>query len=136
MNTRLQVLSSTIFAMVICSNAFADTHRVDLGWGNITPCSTLEWTNDGFLGTPSPTYRQSPQRVMAYALIDAPTLPGIQNDLQQCALQGAGAAGLSAIVASPAAAMPTFQATFGSCMANRSQDWGTISLNLSEGQCM
>lgn len=136
MKTRLAVLSSIFFVTFIGSNALAETHRVELGWGNIDNCRTLEWTNNGFLGTPSPTYRESEQRVYAYALIDAPTLPGIQNDLQQCAVQGAAAAGLGVIIATPAAAYPAFQAAFGACMSQRAQNWASFSLNLSEGQCM
>jgi hypothetical protein len=103
--------------------------------GNITPCSTVEWRNDGIFGTPSPTYIQTPQRVYAYAVVETPTVAGIQNDVQQCAVQGAAAAGLAAIIASPAGAMPAFQAQFESCLQERAQSYFSLSLELSEGQC-
>lgn len=136
MKSRVAILCSILLVNFIGESALAETHRVELGWGNIDNCRTLEWRNDGIFGTPSPTYRESEQRVYAFALIDAPTLPGIQNDIQQCAVQGAAAAGLSTIILTPAAAYPSFQAAFGACMSQRSQDWASFSLNLSEGQCM
>jgi hypothetical protein len=123
-------------ACLFVSSAHAQSITVQLGWGNITPCSTVEWTNDGILGTPSPTVRTAEQRVYAYATIAAPSASSIQNDLQQCAVQGAAAAGLSAIIASPAAAMPAFQAQFEGCMRARARNYFSLQLHLSEGQCM
>ena len=114
---------------------FAENFRIDLGYGNITPCSTLEWTNDGIFGTPSPTYRSSPQIVHAYADVSAPSVANIQNDVQQCAVQGAAAAGLAAIISSPAGAMPAFQGQFESCMYSRASSYFSLSLLLGEGEC-
>lgn len=116
--------------------ALADTHRIELGWGNITPCSKVETNNDGWLGLPSVTTRVADQRVTAYAVVDAPTLPGIQNDIQQCAVQGAAAATLGTILTSPAAAMPAFQAQFESCLRERAAEYFSMRLELSDGQCM
>ncbi|WP_156369719.1 MULTISPECIES: hypothetical protein [Enterobacter] len=114
----------------------AHAERVDLGWGNITPCSRVIWRNDGIFGTPSPTLETAEQRVHAYAEVDAPSIPGIQNDIQQCAVQGAAAATLTAIITSPAGAMPAFQAQFESCMQQRARQYFTISLGVSDGECM
>lgn len=133
----LKALRTTVLlTVVLCSQANAEANRIQLGWGNITPCSTVEWRNDGFLGTPSPTVKTAEQRVYAYAVVEAPNLGGIQNDIQQCAVQGAAAAGLAAIIASPAGAMPAFSAQFQSCMQQRAQSYLSLSLELSEGQCM
>lgn len=125
-----------MLAAGLCGQVNAETQKVELGWGNITPCSTVEWRNDGPFGTPSPTLIESEQRVYAYAVVETPTVPGIQNDIQQCAVQGAAAAGLAAIIASPAGAMPAFQAQFESCLQQRAQNYFSLSLELSEGQCM
>jgi len=133
---RLALGTIVLLAAGLCSEVNAESQKVELGWGNITPCSTVEWTNDGIFGTPSPTLRLAEQRVYAYAVVEAPTVAGIQNDIQQCAVQGAVAAGLTAIIASPAGAMPAFQAQFESCLKQRAQSYFSLSLELSEGQCM
>ena len=133
-----RVILSSLAATLIGLPTFAraESYDIELGWGNITPCSRVVWRNDGIFGTPSPTVETSEQRVYAYATIKAPSLPGIQNDVQQCAVQGAAAAGLTAIIASPAGAMPAFQAQFESCLRSRARDYFGIQLRLSEGQCM
>lgn len=125
-----------LFLIGSASYASADPVRVELGWGNITPCSRVIWRNDGIFDTPSPTVETAEQRVSAYAVVNAPTLPGIQNDIQQCAVQGAAAATLAAIIASPAGAMPAFQGTFESCLRSRARNYFSLSLQVSEGQCM
>ncbi len=124
------------FSGLFTGVAFAEEMDVPLGWGNITPCSKVEWNNNGFAGLPSPTLRTAEQRVYASARINAPDAGSIQNDLQQCAVQGVSAAGLTAIIASPGAAMPAFAAQFGSCLESRGKNYSSISLNVSEGQCM
>lgn len=121
---------------LIGSAARAEKINVELGWGNITPCSRVEWRNDGIFGTPSPTLETAEQRVSVYAVVDAFNASSIQNDIQQCAVQGAAAAGLSAIIASPAAAMPAFSAQFESCLQSRAKDYSSLQLGVSEGQCM
>lgn len=133
--SRLQLMVAA-FAYCISSGANAESYTVELGWGNITPCSRVEWTNDGLWGTPSPTVETAEQRVYAYAVVEAPTVGGIQNDIQQCAAQGAAVATLTAIIASPSGAMPAFQAQFESCFRDRARDYFSLQLQLSEGQCM
>lgn len=125
-----------VFAACLSSQVSAETHKIELGWGNITPCSKVEWRNEGPFNTPSPTLVEAEQRVYAYAVVETPTMAGIQNDVQQCAVQGAAAAGLTAIIASPAGAMPAFQSQFQSCLQQRAQNYLSLSLELSEGQCM
>lgn len=39
----------------IYGQAHADTTKVELGWGNITPGTKVEWRNDGIFGLPLPT---------------------------------------------------------------------------------
>lgn len=136
---RIALCIIVLLAAGLCSEVKAESQKVELGWlgwGNITPCSTVEWTNDGIFGTSSPTLRLAEQRVYAYAVVEALTVAGIQNDVQQCAVQGAVAAGITAIIASPAGAMPAFQAQFESCLKQRAQSYFSLSLELSEGQCM
>lgn len=120
--------------LVACNLAFAESHQIELGSGNITPCSKVEWRQDDF-GIPWPTTQFADQRVTAYAVIEAPTLPGIQNDVQQCAVQGAAAATLTSIFASPGGAMPAFQAQFESCMRDRASEYFSLQLQLSDGEC-
>lgn len=114
---------------------FAENFRIDLGYGNITPCSTLEWRNEPPFGIPVPTYRTSPQIVHAYADVSAPSVANIQNDVQQCAVQGAAAAGIAVIITSPAAAMPVFKGQFDSCMQGRTASYFSLSLLLGQGEC-
>ena len=131
------ILISVLTLSSFCHLVFAETYRTELGSGNITPCSRA--TNSGrsiFGDLISDSIVTAEQRVTAYAVVEAPTLPGIQNDIQQCAVQGAAAAGISAILASPAAAMPAFQGQFQSCLQDRAKQYFSISLELSEGQCM
>jgi hypothetical protein len=134
--SRIACSTLALLAASLFSQAGAETTRVELGWGNITPCSKVEWRNDGIFGTPSPTVVTAEQRVHAYAVVETPTVAGIQNDIQQCAVQGAAAAGLAAILASPAGAMPAFQAQFDSCIQERAQSYLSLSLEVSEGECM
>jgi len=124
-----------VASLAACNLAMAESHQIPLGWGNITPCTRTIWRNDGPFGLPSPTVESADQRVSAYAVIDAPTLPGIQNDVQQCAVQGAAAATLAAILASPGGATPAFQAQFESCMRERASEYFSLSLQLSDGEC-
>ncbi|WP_213538520.1 hypothetical protein [Nitrosospira sp. NRS527] len=121
----------------VSEEANAESITVPLGWGNITPCSRLTNSGSSIFGDSIPdTLETADQRVDAYAIVDAPTVAGIQNDIQQCAVQGAAAAGITAIVASPAGAMPVFQAQFENCLQSRAQNYFSLQLQLSEGQCM
>ena len=136
MKSYLRCIGLFIFFACITSEASAESFRVQLGWANITPCSRVVWRNDGIFGTPSPTTEFADQRVYAYAVVEAPSVGSIQNDIQQCAVQGAAAAGLTAIIASPAGAMPAFQAQFESCLQSRAEQYFSLRLEVSEGECM
>lgn len=131
----LAIPTITIFAS-ISNVVYANSIKVQLGWGNITPCTRTVWRNDGIFGTPSPTVESAEQRVYAYAIVDAPNMGSVQNDIQQCALQGAAAAGVAAIISSPAGAMPAFQAQFESCIRSRAINYLGLQLGVSAGQCM
>lgn len=123
---------SAVGLAVAALAAHAESHKIELGWTNMTPCSRVEWSDDWI---PSPTWRNAEQRLYAYATVEAPTAAGIQNDVQQCAVQGAAAAGLTSILASPAGAMPAFSAQFESCMRERAADYFGLSLDV-DSQCM
>ena len=135
MNKYLFITAIVIFGSAFDA-AYAEIMDVELGWGNITPCSRVIWRNNGLLGTPSPTVQTAEQRVYAYATVDVPSVTGVQNDIQQCAVQGAGAAGVTAIIESPANAMPAFQAQFQSCLESRAVSYLGLQLRLSDSQCM
>lgn len=129
--------AAALLLMLFSGHSAAETYRVELGWGNIWPCSRVTSSGSNLLGDWVPdTVETAEQRVYAYSIIEAPSLPGLQNDIQQCAVQGAAAATLSAIIASPAAAMPAFQGTFEGCLQSRAQNYFSVSLNISDGQCM
>jgi len=79
------------------------------------------WTNDGIFGTPSPTMYCRDSLYGAYAELCGPDdiLDTLWGDVQNCAGVAASAAGLAAIFASPAAALPAFEASFKACLAAR-----------------
>ncbi|WP_185752784.1 hypothetical protein [Pseudomonas fluorescens] len=135
MISRPRMYASVVMLIALSDMAVANTTQVELGWGNITPCSRITSSGSSILGIPD-TLETADQRVYVYATVDAPTVAGIQNDIQQCAVQGAAAATISAIIASPAGAMPAFQAQFESCLSSRAQSYLSLQLNVSEGQCM
>lgn len=135
MNKNHQQLATIALLVIMSGEAAAETYRTELGWGNITPCSELTSSGNNLLGLPD-TFKYAEQRVYAYAVTEAPSIPGIQNDIQQCAVQGAAAATLASIISSPAGAMPVFQSTFQGCLQSRAQNYFSVSLEVSEGHCM
>jgi hypothetical protein len=137
MNKHKKLFAILALLVSISGEAAAESVRVDLGWGNITPCSRATNSGSSLLGNIIPdTIEWADQRVYVYTIVEAPTIPGIQNDIQQCAVQGAAAATLSAIIASPAAAMPVFQSNFTGCLQSRAQNYFSLRLEVSDGQCM
>lgn len=132
-NQDLWAVVLAAISLGISTLAQAETIDVELGWGNITPCSRAVCNGGWFCPD---TIEWADQRVTAYATVVATNLNQIQNDIQQCAVQGAAAAGLAAIISSPVGAMPAFSAQFGNCMISRSSDYLSVQLWLSEGQCM
>lgn len=106
--------------------AVAETTRIDLGWMNIQPCTRASFERG---------IEYSDQTIGAYVEVDAPNASEIQNDLKECALQGAAAAGLTAIFASPSASMPAFEAAFSSCVADKADEYSSISLGVTDSQC-
>lgn len=77
------------------------------------------WTNDGFLGTPSPTLYCRDTVYAAYAELCGPDdiLDTLWGDVQNCAGFAAGATTLAAIFSSPVAATAVFEASFKTCLA-------------------
>lgn len=86
--------------------------------------SKVEWTNEGFLGTPSPTLRCRDSLYVAYAELCGPEdiLDALWTDVQNCAGVAAAAATLAAIFASPGAATGAFEAAFKGCLATKISD--------------
>lgn len=84
-------------------------------------------------------YRLQTRRssVFAEAQVCVPNdfVNGAWDDVKQCALNAAGVATISAIVASPAAALPTFKSAFMGCVKGRLPQWASrIRLGLSTEQ--
>jgi hypothetical protein len=94
-----------------------DPAWVDIGWTDAPPCTKLEWRNDGFLNTPSPTFKSASQEWHAYAKYDAAALREAQTEIVQCLKEAGTAAGIAAIVATPASAGPAFNTQFTACAA-------------------
>ncbi len=90
----------------------------ELGWTKGIRQTKLVWTNDGFLGTPSPTLYCRDTRYTAYAELCGPDdiLNTLWSDVQSCVQTALVASALTSIFASPAAATPAFEATFKGCL--------------------
>lgn len=93
--------------------------KTDIDWGCIPPCVTLRcrdaWTT-------------------AYATICGPEdiINGLINDVINCVGAGVAAAGISAIFAGPAAALPAFEAAFKACLTAKIGDRvNELSVSLS-----
>jgi hypothetical protein len=110
-----------VATLLLTANAHAESKRINLGWMDIIDCTKFSW--DGGL-------ERARQTMNAYVDVDAPNASEIQSDLKECALEGAGAAGVTAIVASPEAAMPAFEATFGACVSAKAEEYSSISLGV------
>jgi len=119
-----------VFIAMTCTFAKAEEVEVWHGWMNLTPCSTLEWTNDGPFGTPSPTYRSSPQELHTSIVADITTptelMNQVKNDCIQCGVQGAAAAGAAALASEGVAGWPVFTATFWACLQNRTEHYAAV----------
>ena len=89
---------------------------VSIGWMHGPECSTLEWTNTGIFGTPSPTWRHGPQDFEAFASYDRNAFNAAKNDILNCLKTAAAAAGLASIISSPAGAQPSFSAALWACL--------------------
>lgn len=110
------IMRTAIAAFFMCTFGAAHAAETVLGWMNLDQCRTVEWTNDGFLGTPSPTYREAEQR--AYVKLEYYDATGgrLASEVKHCGERGAAVATVAAIVANISAAGPTFWAAFGQCM--------------------
>lgn len=89
--------------------------RVELGRSGSIPETMVKWE-----GSPIPIpymyFRTS--SMVAYAEFCAPDdlLNNAWNDVVSCAIAAGGAAGIAAIVAGPAAALPAFELAFKTCV--------------------
>lgn len=120
-----------IICIFMCGNScLADTTKVELGWTNLPECSKASCSGTG-LFCPD-TVESTPQRIIAYLNLDAPSVNQIIDEAKRCAGIAAAAAGLSSILTSPATAQPAFYASFSTCMAN--YNWSSLSLS-TETKC-
>lgn len=93
--------------------------KSEIDWGCFPPCLTLR-CRDAWL--------------IAYATICGPEeiINQLINDIINCVEVGVAAAGLSAIFAGPAAALPAFEAAFKGCLASKvDQRIDEISVSLT-----
>jgi len=117
----MHVLLLVLFVLLSVSEVSADSRDIRLGWMNIQECSTLV-TDNGL-----PYVKTAPQELAAYLHVVAPDVNVIMKYVNHCAFNVAlPATTLAAILASPAAAQPTFFGSFNACMAT--QDWSSMSL--------
>ncbi len=120
----LKKLSVLVFVGVLgASEASAATVQVWSGWMNLTPCSRVEWRNNGPFGLPSPTVRTGPQELHGSITIEVPTTTGqalaaIERKARTCGATAAAAAGVSALLTSGSAGPPAFTSRFNAWMAN------------------
>ena len=132
------IINITLFAILLANTnaSYAQNMKVELGWGNITPCSRVTWVDSSIPGIKAPKVEMAEQRLHAYANVSAMTSSqDVFNYIQQCAVRAATVAGLSAIFASPAAAMPAFESEFSECLGNIGSN--VIDFNLSvEPECL
>jgi hypothetical protein len=117
-------LKIAAIVMMTFLSVHANAERSDVwhGWMNLTPCSKVEWTNDGIFGTPSPTLRQGPQELHGWLSADVPNTDWIIGAVQDCAARGVGAATVAGVLTSWGAAYPAFKAEFLECMSNMPSD--------------
>jgi hypothetical protein len=109
--------------------------RIELGWMNITPCVKIEWVKTSIPGVSLPTLYTSEQRLHVFARIDAPTAS--QNDLLDCAVAAAGTCLVAAVLASPAACAPAFQAALTACLEEKAGQAVINSVQISvETECI
>jgi hypothetical protein len=113
----------------------AYSEETTLGWMNLDQCRTVEWNNDGFLGTPSPTYREAEQRAYLTISYNA-TSPGqVAGGVKNCGERGVAAASLASLITNLSAAAPTFWAVFGECMGDMYDEITNVSLK-TDSECL
>jgi hypothetical protein len=90
-------------------------HKTDIGSVSGIPEFKVEWEGHPI---PHPILYTKTSRLVVYAEICGPDdlLNDAWNDIVQCAAVAGAAAGITAIVGSPAAALPAFKAAFITCM--------------------
>lgn len=117
----------TIFSLLLFSANCAKADIIDIwhGWTNITPCSRVETNNDGVFGLPSITTRFADQELHGYVRLEVPTnsqqfIERTKQIATQCAIQGAAAAGATALITGGPGAWETFVSVFQGCMENTS----------------
>lgn len=125
-------LSPLLLAALLGVPQFVYAETIDLGWTYITPCSTVEWNNNGPLGLPAPTYRSPNQRATLRLDVSSPNFVQAQNQLNMCAQQGVAAATLASLITNLSGAAPAFWATFQGCAANI--PWANANLHV-DYQC-
>ena len=113
------------------------TNRIQLGWMDLWPCSKLDFVGSSIPGVPAPRITTAEQRVTAYADVRAGNpVRELQSALNTCAGEGVVAAGIAAIIGSPAAAAPTFKAVFSACMVQRVEGFQLLDVNIKvESSC-
>lgn len=105
------------------------------GWMNLTPCTKVEWGNDGLFGLPSPTYREGPQELHGWIYADVTTGGELanqaRNDCAQCGIQAAAVASAASILTEGAGGWPAFTGAFWGCLSSRAETYNVVrSVNL------
>lgn len=112
---------------VSTSNKEVVCQRHKLGWATIGRESKVEW--NGL----SPTLRCRDRNATAYCLVcgESDVVNKFVNDIISCLGAGLAAAGIAAIIISPAAATPAFAAAFKACLVTKIGDIAnSLTVNL------
>lgn len=117
-----KIIVSILVTLISITTAYAEPQEVWHGWMSLTPCSRVEWHNNGLFGTPSPTVRTAPQELHGYITIDLPNEQSIIDMVKSCTAKGVAAAGLTAILTNWSAAHPAFNAAFQQCLQDAPED--------------
>jgi hypothetical protein len=112
--------------------AVYETRKVEVGHIDGVPETKVEWEGDI---VQYPVLYTRTSKITAYAEFSAPNIGDIWGDITSCAVAAAAVAGIAAIIASPAAALPVFKEAFMQCItAKIGERANQISVVLSTEQ--
>jgi len=99
--------------IILAFSSSVEAAEVVVGWMNLDQCRTVEWTNEGFGGLPSPTYREAEQHGYVKLRYYDHSGGQLANAVLTCGQRGAAAATIAALLANLGAAAPAFWGVYG-----------------------
>lgn len=124
--------------LVLCvATGGASAAEIWHGWMNLSPCSSVEWRNEGPLGLPSPTVRSGPQELHGWLSLNVPTEAQLFDMAKECAGRGVAAATIAAVLTNWGAAQPAFAAEWNKCLSEKGQSIASNLVSLrTESRCV